>query len=138
MRTQVAIIGAGPAGLMLSHLLHLAGISSVVVESRSRDVIEATIRAGVLEQNTVDLMVETGVGERLKREGFEHHGFSFRFAGESRQFRRQTPAKPAEDGIPLLRVVEHRRQRRCAGMVQRSCLSFQAGNAPGKVNAVAS
>jgi p-hydroxybenzoate 3-monooxygenase len=85
MRTQVAIIGAGPAGLMLSHLLHLAGISSVVVESRSRDVIEATIRAGVLEQNTVDLMVETGVGERLKREGFEHHGFSFRFAGESRR-----------------------------------------------------
>ena len=66
MRTQVAIIGAGPAGLMLSHLLHLAGISSVVVESRSREVIEATIRAGVLEQNTVDLMVETGVGERLK------------------------------------------------------------------------
>jgi p-hydroxybenzoate 3-monooxygenase len=85
MRTQVAIIGAGPAGLMLSHLLHLAGISSVVVESRSREVIEATIRAGVLEQNTVDLMVETGVGERLKREGFEHHGFSFRFAGESRR-----------------------------------------------------
>jgi p-hydroxybenzoate 3-monooxygenase len=85
MRTQVAIVGAGPAGLMLSHLLHLAGISSVVVESRSREVIEATIRAGVLEQNTVDLMVETGVGERLKREGFEHHGFSFRFAGESRR-----------------------------------------------------
>jgi p-hydroxybenzoate 3-monooxygenase len=85
MRTQVAIIGAGPAGLMLSHLLHLAGISSVVVESRSRDVIEATIRAGVLEQNTVDLMVETGVGERLKREGFEHHGFTFRFAGENRR-----------------------------------------------------
>ena len=85
MRTQVAIIGAGPAGLMLSHLLQLAGISSVVVESRSRDVIEATIRAGVLEQNTVDLMVETGVGERLKREGFEHHGFSVRFAGESRR-----------------------------------------------------
>jgi p-hydroxybenzoate 3-monooxygenase len=85
MRTQLAIVGAGPAGLMLSHLLHLAGISSVVVESRSRDVIEATIRAGVLEQNTVDLMVETGVGERLKREGFEHHGFSFRFAGESRR-----------------------------------------------------
>ena len=63
MRTQVAIIGAGPAGLMLSHLLHLAGISSVVVESRSRDVIEATIRAGVLEQNTVDLMVETGLAK---------------------------------------------------------------------------
>jgi p-hydroxybenzoate 3-monooxygenase len=83
MRTQVAIIGAGPAGLMLSHLLHLAGISSVIVESRTRESIEATIRAGVLEQNTVDLMVETGVGERLKREGFNHHGFHLRFGGVS-------------------------------------------------------
>jgi p-hydroxybenzoate 3-monooxygenase len=84
-RTQVAIIGAGPAGLMLSHLLHLAGIRSVIVESRTRAVIEATIRAGVLEQGTVDLMVQTGVGARLLREGFNHHGFSFRFAGESRR-----------------------------------------------------
>ncbi|MFC7555811.1 FAD-dependent monooxygenase [Pseudoroseomonas wenyumeiae] len=85
MRTQVGIVGAGPAGLMLSHLLHLAGISSVILESRSRAVIEATIRAGVLEQNTVDLMVETGVGARLKREGFNHHGFEFRFGGEGRR-----------------------------------------------------
>jgi p-hydroxybenzoate 3-monooxygenase len=85
MRTQVGIVGAGPAGLMLSHLLHLAGISSVILESRPREVIEATIRAGVLEQNTVDLMVETGVGERLKREGFNHHGFEFRFGGEGRR-----------------------------------------------------
>jgi p-hydroxybenzoate 3-monooxygenase len=80
-RTRVGIIGAGPAGLMLSHLLHLAGIESVIVETRSREAIEATIRAGVLEQNTVDLMVETGLGERLKREGFVHHGFEFRFEG---------------------------------------------------------
>jgi p-hydroxybenzoate 3-monooxygenase len=80
-RIQVGIVGAGPAGLMLSHLLHLAGISSVVVEARSREVIEATIRAGVLEQNTVDLMAETGLGERLLREGFVHGGFAFRFAG---------------------------------------------------------
>ncbi len=82
-RTQVGIIGAGPAGLMLSHLLHLAGIDSVILESRPRKAIEETIRAGVLEQNTVDLMVETGVGERLKREGFVHHGFDFRFEGHS-------------------------------------------------------
>ncbi len=82
-RTQVGIIGAGPAGLMLSHLLHLAGIESVVVETRSRQAIEETIRAGVLEQNTVDLMMDTGVGERLKREGFVHHGFDFRFEGHS-------------------------------------------------------
>ncbi|UFN46816.1 4-hydroxybenzoate 3-monooxygenase [Roseomonas sp. OT10] len=82
MRTQVGIVGAGPAGLMLSHLLHLQGIDSVVVETRTREAIEATIRAGVLEQGTVDLMVETGVGDRLKREGFEHGGFELRVDGE--------------------------------------------------------
>ena len=81
-RTQVGIVGAGPAGLMLSHLLHLAGIDSVVLETRSRTAIEETIRAGVLEQNTVDLMVETGIGERLKREGAVHGGFEFRFDGQ--------------------------------------------------------
>ena len=80
-RTQVAIVGAGPAGLLLSHLLHRAGIDSVILETRSRDAIEGTIRAGVLEQGTVDLMVETGVGARLQREGFVHHGIELRFAG---------------------------------------------------------
>ena len=81
MPTQVGIVGAGPAGLLLSQLLHLRGIDSVIVESRSRAAIEATIRAGVLEQSTVDLMTEIGAGERLKREGFVHHGFEIRFAG---------------------------------------------------------
>src|SRR5919202_4808650 len=81
MRTQVGIVGAGPAGLLLSHMLYLRGIDSVVVESRSREAIEATIRAGVLEQSTVDLMMEIGAGERMKREGFVHHGFELRFAG---------------------------------------------------------
>jgi p-hydroxybenzoate 3-monooxygenase len=81
MQTQVGIIGAGPAGLLLSHMLHLRGIESVIIESRSRDAIEATIRAGVLEQSTVDLMVEIGAGERLKREGFVHHGIELRFGG---------------------------------------------------------
>jgi p-hydroxybenzoate 3-monooxygenase len=83
MRTQVGIIGAGPAGLMLSHLLHLRGIESVIIERRTREAIEATIRAGVLEQSTVDLMNDTGVGERLKREGFVHQGFEMRFGGRS-------------------------------------------------------
>lgn len=83
LRTQVGIIGAGPAGLLLSHLLHLYGIESVVLESRSRAEIEATIRAGVLEQGTVDLLVNTGLGERLKREGFVHRGIYLRFAGRS-------------------------------------------------------
>jgi 2-polyprenyl-6-methoxyphenol hydroxylase-like FAD-dependent oxidoreductase len=69
MRTQVGIIGAGPAGLLLAHLLHLRGIESVVLETRSREEIEATICAGVLEQGTVDLLNESGVGERMRREG---------------------------------------------------------------------
>ena len=81
MRTQVGIVGAGPAGLLLSHLLHLEGIDSVVLEARSREAIEATIRAGVLEQGTVDLLTETGVGARMQREGFRHHGIELRFAG---------------------------------------------------------
>jgi len=81
MRTQVGIVGAGPAGLLLSHILHLQGIESVVLENRSRDEIEATIRAGVLEQGTVDLLTATGVGERMKREGFVHRGIELAFAG---------------------------------------------------------
>lgn len=67
LRTQVGIVGAGPAGLMLSHLLHLHGIESIVIENRSQQYVEERVRAGVLEQGTVDLMVETGVGERLKK-----------------------------------------------------------------------
>ncbi|MBP0638686.1 4-hydroxybenzoate 3-monooxygenase [Cupriavidus sp. AcVe19-6a] len=85
MRTQVGIIGAGPAGLLLSQLLHLAGIESVVLESRSRDAIEATIRAGILEHGTVDLMERIGAGERLKREGFRHDGIHLRFDGRTRR-----------------------------------------------------
>ena len=83
MRTQVAIVGAGPAGLMLAHLLHRAGIESVVVENRSREYAEQRVRAGVLEQNTVDLLREAGVGERLAREGMVHEGIELRFGGES-------------------------------------------------------
>jgi p-hydroxybenzoate 3-monooxygenase len=81
MRTQVGIIGAGPAGLLLAHLLHREGIESVVLESRSRKDIEATIRAGVLEQGTVDLMNELGVGERMRREGAVHRGIELAFGG---------------------------------------------------------
>lgn len=81
MRTQVAIIGAGPAGLLLSHLLHLQGIESIVLESRTRDEIEATIRAGVLEQGSMDILNEAGVGARMRREGALHHGFDLQFDG---------------------------------------------------------
>jgi p-hydroxybenzoate 3-monooxygenase len=82
MRTQVGIVGAGPAGLTLAHLLHLEGIDSVVLEDRSREYVEHRIRAGVLEQRTVDLLRDAGVGERLGREGIVHHGVSMQFDGE--------------------------------------------------------
>ena len=82
MRTQVGIVGAGPAGLVLAHLLHLRGIDSVVLESRSREYAEGRIRAGVLEQGTVDLLVEMGVGDRLRREGLVHEGIELQFGGE--------------------------------------------------------
>jgi p-hydroxybenzoate 3-monooxygenase len=81
--TQVGIIGAGPAGLMLSHLLHNMGIESVILEARSRSYVEGRVRAGVLEADTVRLLRETGVGERLQREGLRHRGISLRFNGES-------------------------------------------------------
>ena len=83
MRTQVGIVGAGPAGLMLSHLLHLQGIESVVVDKRSRANIEQTIKAGILEHGTVELMKQTGLGERLARDGAEHHGIYLRFNGRN-------------------------------------------------------
>ena len=81
MRTQVGIIGAGPAGLLLSHLLHLQGIESVVLENRSREYIEKRVRAGVLEQGTVDLLRSSGVGARMDREGLVHNGIELRFNG---------------------------------------------------------
>jgi p-hydroxybenzoate 3-monooxygenase len=84
-RTQVGIIGAGPAGLLLAHLLRLDDIDAVVLEARTRGEIEATLRAGVLEQGTVNILNETGVGERMMREGAVHHGIYLRFAGRTRR-----------------------------------------------------
>jgi p-hydroxybenzoate 3-monooxygenase len=81
MRTQVGIVGAGPAGLMLSHMLHLRGVESVVIDLQARDSIEQTIKAGILEQGTVDLMRQTGVGDRMMRDGFVHHGINLAFRG---------------------------------------------------------
>src|SRR6184192_2677842 len=90
--TQVGIVGAGPAGLMLSHLLHRLGIESVVLETRSRDYVERRVRAGVLEQGSADLLTSAGVGERMMREGLSHDGINLRFAGEQHRidFRRLT------------------------------------------------
>ncbi len=81
MRTQVGIVGAGPAGLLLAQLLHLDGIEAVVLENRSREYVEKRVRAGVLEQPTVELLREAGVAQRLDREGLVHEGVSLRFDG---------------------------------------------------------
>jgi len=84
MRTQVGIVGAGPAGLMLSHLLHLAGISSIIVENRSRAYCEARVRAGLMEHWVAQLLIDTGVGARLQREAMVHDGITIAFNGEAR------------------------------------------------------
>ncbi len=83
MRTQVGIVGAGPAGLLLAHLLHREGIESVVLENQTRRRVEERVRAGLLEQNTTDVLERSGVGERMRREGLTHHGIVLRFDGES-------------------------------------------------------
>ena len=85
MRVQVGIIGAGPAGLMLSLLLHRAGISSIIIENRSRQYVEARVRAGVLEHWTTELMSELGVGDRLRKEGLVHEGIDIGINGERRR-----------------------------------------------------
>ena len=81
LKTQVGIVGAGPAGLMLGHLLHLNGIDSVIVEDRSREYVIDRVRAGVLEQGTVDLLNAMGVGARLRGTGLRHDGLSVSFLG---------------------------------------------------------
>ncbi len=82
MKTQVGIVGAGPAGLVLSHMLARTGIESVVLEMHSREYIEERVRAGVLEQGTVDLLNELGLGERMMRQGLMHYGIELRFGGQ--------------------------------------------------------
>src|SRR3954469_4872507 len=80
--TQVAIIGAGPAGLLLGQLLHKAGIANVILERQTGDYVLGRIRAGILEQVTVNLMDEAGVGERVHRDGIVHHAIELVFRGE--------------------------------------------------------
>lgn len=82
MRTQVAIIGAGPSGLLLGQLLHKAGIDNIIIERQSGDYVLGRIRAGILEQITVDLLAEAGVGERVKAEGTVHHSIELVFSGK--------------------------------------------------------
>ena len=97
-RTQVGIVGAGPAGLTLGHLLHLQGIDTVIVEDRGREYVEARVRAGVIEQGIVDLLTAAGAGERLHREGLVHHGIELQFAGE----RHRIPLSDLTDGRAIV------------------------------------
>src|SRR4026209_1795485 len=90
LSTQVGIVGAGPAGLLLGHLLHLNGIDSVIVENRSREYVIDRVRAGVLEQGTVDLLGAMGVDAGLRRGGLRHPGLYLRFAG------RRHPLEPPQ------------------------------------------
>lgn len=85
MRTQVGIVGAGPAGLLLAQMLHRRGIDSVVLEARSRDHVEHRIRAGLLEQGSVETLTEAGVAGRLHREGLVHRGLALRFGGSEQR-----------------------------------------------------
>jgi p-hydroxybenzoate 3-monooxygenase len=82
MRTEVAIIGAGPAGMLLAHLLARDGVDSVVLEARTREYVEARIRAGILEASTVELLDSVGLGERLRRQGEPHRGIYLNWPGE--------------------------------------------------------
>ena len=99
MRTQVAIIGAGPSGLLLGQLLHKAGIDAVILERQTGDYVLGRIRAGILEQTTVDMLVEAGVGAGVKGEGIVHHSIELVFAGA---FRIQNV--PQENLQPVLMI----------------------------------
>jgi p-hydroxybenzoate 3-monooxygenase len=97
-RTQVGIVGAGPAGLTLGQVLNRDGIDTVILEYRSREHVEARIRAGVIEHAIVDFLVEAGAGERLQREGLVHHGIELQFAGG----RHRIPLSELADGRTIV------------------------------------
>ena len=108
-RTQVAIVGAGPSGLLLGQLLARAGIDAVVLERQTGEHVLGRIRAGVLERVTVDLMDEAGLGARMHREGLPHAGFELLFAGTRRRFDlrgAQLPDPEIEQGEVTQHAVE--------------------------------
>jgi p-hydroxybenzoate 3-monooxygenase len=126
IKTQVGIIGAGPAGLVLSRLLSLHGIESIVIENRSRQYVEERVRAGVLEQGTVDLLTEMGLGERLKREGLVHYGIELRFKNQGHRidFRELTGGK----GITIYAQHEVLKDLNNARPAADEALVFEAEN----------
>ena len=83
VRTQVVIIGAGPAGLLLGHLLEREGVDTVIVETRSLEYVQQRVRAGVIEYGIANFLEESGVGSRMRAEGLVHHGIEFRVEGVS-------------------------------------------------------
>lgn len=105
LRTQVGIVGAGPAGLVLAHLLRRDGIESIVVEARSRQYTEDRVRAGVIEEGVAALLAETGLGDRLHREGLVHHGIELRFGGRGHRIDFQDLAKGSVVIYPQNKVV---------------------------------
>lgn len=102
-KTQVGIIGAGPAGLLLAHMLHQQGIESIILEAQTRDAIEGTIKAGVLEHPTVQLLKQLGVGERMSRDGFEHRGIELAFGGK----RHRIDLHELTDGKSIMVYPQH-------------------------------
>ena len=86
MRTQVGILGAGPAGLLLAHLLQKAGIDSVVIDAKSRQEIEETVKAGVVESPAAEVLAQSGVSDRIYRDGMKHDGIEFHFDGRAHRF----------------------------------------------------
>ena len=115
VRTKVAIVGGGPAGMLLSHLLWRADIDNVVIEQRSREYVEARIRAGVIEQGTSDLLRSLGLGSRMDREGFVHEGVTISNNRVSVPGRLQGAGRPGGDGLRADRDPEGslRLRRRC-------------------------
>ena len=106
VRTRVAIVGAGPAGLLLSHLLAGSGIESVVVDSRTREQIESTIRAGILEQGTVEVLDTLGEFSRARTVGSRHDGIELRFAGDGHRIDFHEPRRAQRLAVPAARGAQ--------------------------------
>ena len=127
MKTQVAIIGAGPSGLILGQLLHKAGIDAIVLEAQTPDYVLGRIRAGVLEQVAVDLMDEAGVGRRMHAEGLPHDGIELLTGGYSSQ-RLSTELAGGHDDAPAPQLVRKYRQVRLIVVYDQHMFAVELGH----------